>query len=155
MEWEEGKYGHTLELPHGSAFVSSDDASGWGVLVDGRDVDNYMHFQGTCSTLEEAKAYAEALLEKVKSFAALENLPVIDWDSAPEDAICHANDRNGGGYFCSVEIEPVNNAAWYFSEGACRGMVEMSFYDGIDMPPFEGDGWKRTLQMRPGVEVKE
>ena len=146
MEWKESEYGHTLELSHGGAFTSSDDASGWGVIVDGRDVDNYMHFHGTCSTLQEAKAYAEALLETAGEFDVLKNLPVIDWDAAPPDAVCHANDWDGRGFF------------YDFVPSVSKTIIGWSIIflaPGVNMPPFNNDDWKRTLQIRPGAEVKE
>lgn len=85
----------------------------------------------------------------------LADLPVIDWTNAPKDAVCHSNDSDGDGFFyteiATTGMDTWNGKPW----NTWRPSNNLEHYVGENMPPFSGDGWKQTLQMRPEPEVEE
>lgn len=115
---------------------------------------------------QDKQVLIDAMAKLMSSYGAAEatetvQLPEIDWENAPEDAVCHAYDKSGKGYFCNCDIEPGDYNAWDFSNEAYRAKVweevetSMRFYPGVNMPPFEDDSWKQTLQMRPEEKEEE
>lgn len=142
MEWTKSNFGYGLELQHGNAFVSPCAVSGkWEWSANKNDIDDTAHVYGFCYDVDDAMTYAEAFLGAVQALKIRQTLPVIDWENAPDDAVCHANWCNGQGFFY-CNIPRLDEYTW-------TGTICCA---GVDMEA-PGDGaWEQSLQMRPGTE---